>query len=409
MRSVLSSLAAALGCTMFFAGCSSGGVTTPPPVRSLTKNEAAIVTADNAFGLRLFRALEQDKHGENVLVSPLSVSMALGMTLNGARGQTADVMRASLALNGLGSDEINAAYRTLIDLLRSVDPKVTFEIANSIWYRPDLQVLPAFIDVNRANFDAEVTSLDFGGPDAVRRINDWVSQKTHGKIPTIVQQIPRDMVMYLINALYFKGIWTTEFHEDSTKPAAFSLPSGGTRAIELMHRAGAFNYHRDAQVQAVDLPYGYDRYTMTVVLPNPGVDIAALVDGLDDATWNNIVGGLDSAVGTVQMPRLKLSWEERLNDWLVRLGMGVAFSGDADFTGIDANGGLAISEVKHKTYVEINEEGTTAAAVTSVGISRTSAPEKFLMRMDRPFIFAIRERSTGVIMFLGKVMDPAGG
>jgi len=407
MQTILSPLAAALGCAMLVAGCATESLVTPQPVRPLTKNESAIVAADNTFGLGLFRALDRDKRTANVIVSPLSISMALGMTLNGARGATADSMRATLALEGLTQEEINAAYRSLIDLLRSVDPKVTFEIANSIWHRPELTVLPSFTDVNRQYFDAEVTALDFDSPDALNRINGWVSTKTHGKIPTIIDEIPRDMVMYLINALYFKGSWTTEFDPDSTQRAEFTMSSGAKRPIDLMLRSGKFMYHRDATLQAVDLPYGFDRYTMTVLLPNAGVDMASVVDGLDDAAWNRIVTGLDSSDGMVMLPRMKLAWEETLNDWLERMGMSLAFSDRADFSGIDPAGGLAISEVRHKTYIEVDEEGTEAAAVTSVGISRTSLPETFMMRMDRPFLFAIREKSSGAIMFIAKVMDPS--
>lgn len=407
MHTVLSPLAAAVCCTMLFAHCATDAVSTPPPVRALSKNESAIVAADNTFGLRLFRELDLDKRTGNVLVSPLSISMALGMTLNGARGETADSMRSTLALQGLGQDDINASYRTLIDLLRAIDPKVTFEIANSIWYRPELDVLPAFIDVNRQYFDAEVASIDFNSPDALTRINGWVNTNTHGKIPTIIERIPRDMVMYLINALYFKGSWTTQFDPDSTQRADFTLDGGAKRPVDLMYRSGKFVHFGDDQLQAVDLPYGYDRYTMTVLLPHDNVDIASVVDGLDDARWSGIIEGLDSADGSVLLPKLKLEWEETLNDWLKRMGMSVAFSEFADFSGIDARGGLAISEVKHKTFIEVNEEGTEAAAVTSVGVSRTSMPEVFEMRMDRPFIFAIREKISGVIMFIGKVMDPA--
>jgi serine protease inhibitor len=392
---------------MLLASCTTESVITPPPVRPLTKNETAIVTADNTFGLGLFRSLDREKRTENVIVSPLSISMALGMTLNGARGATADSMRATLALHGLGQEEINASYRTLIDLLRSVDPKVTFEIANSIWHRPELAVLPSFIDVNRQYFDAEVNALDFDNPDAKKRINDWVSASTHGKIPTIIEEIPREVVMYLINALYFKGSWTTQFDPDSTKRAEFTLEGGAKKPVDLMFRSGKFKYHRDEMLQAVDLPYGFDRYTMTVLLPKEGLDMASVVDGLDDAAWSRIVAGLDSADGMVFLPKVKLAWEETLNDWLERMGMSIAFSSNADFTGIDSDGGLAISEVRHKTFVEINEEGTEAAAVTSVAISRTSAPERFMMRMDRPYIFVIREKSSGVIMFIGKVMDPS--
>jgi serpin B len=402
MRTILVSLASAL----LFAHCASDAVNTAPPTRPLTRSEAQLVASDNTFGLRLFRELARDRRDENVFVSPLSVSMALGMTLNGARGATADSMRAALALNGLDQAEINASYRTLIDLLRGLDPGVVFEIANSIWHRTDLAVEPAFIDANRASFDAEVTALDFTAPDAVDRINAWVDAKTHGRIETIVDAIPPDAVMYLIDALYFKGSWSTRFDRDSTRRADFTTLAGAKSPVDLMYRSGSFLHYRDTQLQAVDLPYGFDRYTMTVLLPNDSVDIDAVVAALDDTRWRAITDGLDSALGAVWLPRLKLAWEDHLNDWLRRMGMDIAFTDRADFTGIDRRGGIAISDVRHKTFVEINEEGTEAAAVTSVEMTRTSVPETFTMRMDRPFVFAIREKTSGTIMFVGKIVAP---
>jgi serine protease inhibitor len=400
------SLLAALASATILTNCSPNAVNTPPPTRPLTRSEAAIVTADNTFGLDLFRQLEREKRGENVFISPLSISMALGMTLNGARGATLDSMRSTLALHGLGQEEINGSYRTLIDLLHGLDPRVTFEIANSIWYRPELAVLPAFIDANRTSFDAEVTPLDFTAPDAKDRINGWVSSKTHGRIPTIVDEIPRDAVMYLINALYFKGSWATQFDPDSTQRGEFTRLDGSKKPVDLMFRSGRFSYHENPQYQVVDLPYGFDRYSMTVILPKPGVDVNTVVNALDNGSWTSMTASLDSAAGMIFLPKMKLEWKESLNEWLKRMGMSIAFDDRADFTGIDANGGLAISDVRHKTFVEINEEGTEAAAVTSVEISRTSVPLLFTMRMDRPFIFAIREKTSGTIMFIGKVVDP---
>ena len=401
-RSVL----AAIGCMTLFAHCSESTVT-PPPARALSRTESAIVNADNSFGLGMLRTLAADKEGENIFISPLSISMALGMTLNGARGETADSMRATLALHGLSQDEINNAYRTLIDLLRGLDPRVTFEIANSIWQRKDFAVEPSFLDLNRRYFDAEVAAIDFESADAVNTINRWVNTATHGRIPTIIDRIPPEMVMYLINALYFKGSWATKFSPDSTRRTDFTREDGTKAAVDLMARSGTFRHMRNQQFQAVDLPYGFDRYTMTVLLPEPGVDVDDVVASLTAERWSQITTALHDAEGEVFLPKLTFTWEEQLNDWLKRMGMSIAFDAQrADFTGINANGGLYISEVRHKTMVEINEEGTEAAAVTSVGVGTVSLPQRFTMRMDRPFIFAIRERTSGTIMFIGKVAEP---
>lgn len=390
-------------------GCSnatSSGEKSPP--RPLSKDEGTVVQADNVFGLELFRRMSSAESDSNLFISPLSVSMALGMALNGANGATRDSMAQVLALNGLTEEQINASYRSLIDLLGSLDPKVTFRIANSVWSRKDLAIQPAFSDALNHYFSAQVTPLDFSSPQASSTINQWVSDATSGRIPSIVpERVPDEMVMYLINAIYFKGTWTVPFDKDLTGNRSFTLASGEVKQVPMMRSAEQeMLTASDDRFQMIDLPYGDGSYSMTVLLPRPEHSVKELISGLDQSTWNEWIGRLHSSEAMLVMPKFTLAYEASLNEILKGMGMSNAFKvGIADFSRISgAPGDLFISEVKHKTFVEVNEEGTEAAAVTSVGIGTTAAP--LPIEVNRPFLFAIREHHSGTILFIGTIFDP---
>jgi serpin B len=334
--------------------------------------------------------------------------MALGMTLNGANGSTRDSMIRTLEFSGLTQKDINASYKSLIALLTGIDPKVKFQIANSIWYRPDLRVEQAFKDANKEYFNAEINSIDFGSADAPNIINGWVNQNTNGKITEIVPKpIPRDMVMYLINAIYFKGTWTYKFDPSNTRDDTFTLLSGSKTTCKMMGLKATLKYSATDQCQLVELPYGDAGFSMTVVLPKSGTSIDDFVAKLTQQQWDLWVAGLAAKEGDIFLPKFKLEYAKKLNDVLKAMGMSIAFSPSyADFTNIDVRGGLFISEVQHKTFVQVDEEGTEAAAVTSVGVGRTSIGDNFVMRVDRPFLFVIRENNTGTILFIGKIVQP---
>ena len=388
------------------AGCSTTVSTNDPP-RTLSRQEVAIVEADNTFGLRLLRTLNSERGDENLFISPLSVSMALGMTLNGAAGTTRDSMEHTLALNGLTSTEINEAYRSLKSLLTGLDPLVKFSIANSIWYRDGLPVEQEFISTNATYFDAVTSGLDFNSPNAAPRINQWVEENTAGKIKKIAPDpIPHDLVMFLINAIYFKGTWTSRFDTKATQDAEFTMADGGKTPVKLMYQKNSkLRYYGDAEMKMVELPYGNGRFSMVIAMPSGSQTLDGMISSLDSPTWNRWMGMLHEGEGEIYLPRFSITWEGALKGALKRLGMGPAFTDTADFTRMSAPGGLFISEVRHKTFVEVNEEGTEAAAVTSVEMAPTSAGG-FVLRADRPFLFAIRESHTGSILFAGKVMKP---
>jgi serpin B len=324
-------------------------------------------------------------------------------------------MKQTLQLVGLTEEEINQSYRSLIDLLTTLDPKVVFQIANSIWYRDTFPISQSFIDLNQEYFDAEVTGLDFNNSNAANIINQWVSANTNGRIDSIVDPpIDALTVMILINAIYFKGDWTYKFDTALTANDQFTLPDGSTKQIPMMNQdEGTFPYFENDDFQAVDLAYGDSLFSMTIILPKPGIDLDAMIASLDKATWEGWVNQLyPQEFAVLQMPRFELEYEVKLNDILSTLGMEIAFDpNNANFSrmrdGTIFLDNLYISGVKHKTYVKVDEDGTEAAAVTSVTVGATSVPVNIVMRINRPFIFVIKERFSGTILFIGKVVDPA--
>jgi len=391
-----------------FMQCSTHSVSPDPKVsRELTPAERTLVQSDNKFGLKLFKEVIKEEKDKNVFISPLSVSMALGMTYNGANGSTQEAMQKTLELDGLTIQEVNESYKSLIDLLKGLDPKVRFQIANSIWYRRSLTFEEEFINLNRTYFNAEVSGLDFSDLKAVDIINGWVDKNTNGKIKEIVDP-PIDplTVMFLINAIYFKGFWTYKFDKSLTKDDWFTLPDGSKKPCKMMIQDGEFQYFHNADFQAIDLPYGDGDFSMTIFLPNPQKDIDSLIAEFNQENWSLWINSFSKQEMTLEFPKFTLEYELKLNDVLTALGMGIAFDPDqADFTKMyKGPEPLFISQVKHKTYVEVNEEGTEAAAVTSVEIMTTGLPP--LMRVDRPFVFVIRENKSQTILFMGKIVEP---
>jgi serpin B len=264
--------------------------------------------------------------------------------------------------------------------------------------------------VNREYFDAEVTALDFASPSAAPTINAWVNDKTNGLITEIVDDpIAVNLVMFLINAIYFKGDWTFQFDKDLTDDAPFYLEDGGQVQVPMMRTSGEIEigHYRDDEVEAIDLTYGGKAYSMTIVMPTGDGGVSTLVQSLDAARWAEIIDGLTTSEWEVWMPKYTLEYELELSEVLKALGMEIAFDElNADFSKI-SDWQTFISAVKHKTFVDVNEEGTEAAAVTSVEVGVVSAPPAVIV--DRPFVFAIREKFSGTIVFMGKIMNPVGG
>src|SRR6266545_2492520 len=406
----------AIPLVLLAVGCAKDPVGPPPRItalpRALTTQEAQLIEADNRFAIKLLKQATADTRDTlpNLFVSPLSVAMALAMTYNGAAGTTEDSMRATLELDGMSVAEVNESYRSLIELLRQLDPHVRFQIANSIWYKEGYTIEQPFLDANRTYYDATVSALDFASPDATATINAWVNTETNGKIDKIVDVIPDGMRLYLIDAIHFKGDWTKQFDPKLTQPRSFLLPDGSSVNVPTMTYGLAVDlrlaYHPNAVV--VDLPYGGTPFSMTIVLPRDTSNVDHLVDGLTPEQWHEWTDNLHTGEAELYLPKFKLTNDLGLIPTLAALGMGIAFGCEpltADFTRIHTPSELCITEVKHKSYVDVNEEGTEAAAVTSVGVGLTSVPPA--IRIDRPFIFALRENLSGTILFMGVIRHPS--
>ena len=395
------------------AGCGDSPTGPPPGVneitrlpRALSAAEVDVVGASNRFAFGLFA--EANRPGANLFLSPLSASMALGMTMNGAAGETWNQMRDVLGFGGLAEEEINAAYESLLELLVGLDPAVETAVGNSVWTRQGFPVHADFLAAVRETFDAEVAELDFANPAASERINEWVRAATNGRIEDIVPSpIPGAVVMYLINAIYFKAPWTFQFDPSDTRSEPFHGDDGSARTVPLMTLRKALPYLENDRFQAVDLPYGGSAFSMSVLLPRPGVSVDDLAASLDAEQWEDIVSGLRETDLQLFLPRFRLAHERTLNDDLAALGMVDAFDHRADLTRLSPVGGLWISSVKQKSWVDVNEEGTEAAAATVVTVVESAVP--FVVRADRPFLFFIRERFSGTILFAGKLASPPPG
>ncbi|MEM9886435.1 MAG: serpin family protein [Bacteroidota bacterium] len=402
-------------CTLLLLQCTT--TDTPAPSRSSDQLDCVenplpcdLVNTINDFGFEVFQGLHQAKPAENSFISPLSISTALSMVLNGAEGDTKTAIQNTLNLKDWQLDEINKAYLVLLSQLPNLDENVKLQIANSIWYREGFEVLPDFLDVNSEFFKSEIEKLDFTKPEAVEIINAWVEDKTEGLIDKILEEIPADAVMYLINAIYFKGEWTNAFNPEMNYENTFFAADGQSEQVEYMTLGKRdFAYFEDESMQAISLPYGDSLYSMNIFLPKEGESMDALISSLNVTDWNAWQTMYDTTEVLFAMPKFELAYEKKLNQILTDLGMEIAFSGKADFSKINEQGGLKISEVRHKSFITVDEKGTEAAAVTIIGIEATSIPAYAVMEVNRPFVFVIRDHESNSVLFIGKVLNPSKG
>ena len=401
------------------AGCTSSGNEPDPkpnpgitedttrhitPVIPVELKKAEKVTRDNAFTFDLLRAVRKHSKDANVFISPLSVSMALNMTLNGAVGATADEMRTALREAGYTTADINAYSRELREALLRADPKTTIGIANSIWYRQGATIKAPFLEANRTYYDAEVEALDFTSPTAVSTINGWCARKTNNRIKKILGEIPSNAFMYLINAVYFKGTWTTRFEKKHTFSTDFHRADGSTQKVQMMNLKDTFRCASSDVCDYLEMDYGNHAFSMVVMLPKDGKTTRDVIAAMDGKKWAEAMQSLTLEEIHVFLPRFKAECEYKMHKQILpEMGMKLPFNPEqADLSGMADVAGLCISSVIHKTFVQVDEEGTEAAAVTSVGVEVGSNESPFFI-VDRPFIFAIREKSTGVILFVGEI------
>lgn len=374
-----------------------------------TSLDTKFISANSKFGFNLFSQLLAQDSNKNIFFSPSSISLALAMTYNGASGSTQESIAKALQLQGMDLQQINYNYSQLKSSLEKTDPKVTLNIANSLWANKNANLKADFIKNNQDFYQAKVTNLNFSDSQAPNIINNWVEDNTEGKIKKIVDKIESDQLLFLLNAIYFKGSWTKEFDPEKTDDLPFYLSSGEEKLYPTMSQSGNYKYYETEDFQSVSLPYGENgRLSFYIFLPKQNSDLASFYANLNVSNWEKWMSLFTKREGSIRLPRFKMDYEVSLNDALTALGMGEAFSNSADFSNMGNN--LTISEVKHKTFVEVNEEGTEAAATTSVGIQLTSAelssPEPFRMIVNRPFFFTIRDNQTGSVLFMGSMVEP---
>jgi serine protease inhibitor len=364
-----------------------------------------LTAANGDFAIKLFKQLHLGEPNVNIFVSPFSISTALTMTLNGANGQTLDDMRNTLEIADLEMPSVNDSYKQLLAALPALDPKTKLKLANSIWPEKDFPVLPAFLDLNANYFNSQVIPVNFKDPAVIAQVNKWIGENTDGLIKEALKELPPDVVMLLINAIYFKGAWQTEFDKKNTHKTNF-YAVGGPVQVDMMHIPESdFPYFSNDLFQAIDLPYGDSIFSMTVLLPHEGHTVQEVIDAMSPQNWNLWLNALSTQSVQLFLPKFKMEYGKKLKRTLSDMGMQVAFSNAADFSKMIDGGGVFIDEVIHKAFVEVNEEGTEAAAVTIVIMTKdASAIAKPTVRVDRPFVFVIRDNNTKSVLFIGKVM-----
>lgn len=377
---------------------------TNPEVKSVNiSSEFAAKTSNFAFDF--WKNLQADESvDKNYFISPLSLHIALGMLLNGADTDTKKEIQKVLGLENQSMEEINKTYLELIENLPKVDPKVVNTIANSIWHDKNFTSEQTFIDNLTSSFKARLYNEDFGNPATVDKINKWASDNTNTKIKKILEQIEPSQVMFLINALYFKGDWTKEFKTENTQKAEF-VGTNTTKMVDMMNQTTEFKYADLKDYQLVELPYGSEKYTMNIVLPK-NTSIENVVKNLNAATWQSAQNSLTKRKVVVGLPKFKIEYSKKLNGILQQMGMVKAFSDQADLSKIAKPAGkLKVGFVKQDTFVAVNEKGTEAAAVTTIGIEVTSLPVYPEIICNKPFAFLITEKTSNTIMFIGKVSN----
>ena len=368
-----------------------------------------IVEPNNELGYKLLKEIEADDDG-NLFISPTSLMMALAMVYNGADGVTKEEISKALQMEGIDPTDLNKANASFMTMLNKDNDAIQLQVANSIWLNDQYKFQDEFANLSKDYFNAKIEEIDITSNDSPKQINDWVEKATYGKIDKMVDEpLDDNLVAMLLNAIYFKGDWTYPFDKKETEEKAFYLNDGNEKDVPFMKLQEKLLYTANSEFQAIQLPYADGEMSMTVILPNEGVGLDEFQSTLTNGKWEEIQSGMNSMRGTILLPKFKMSYETELNDALEALGMVSAFSDNADFSKmVEGDASLFISKVKQKTYIDVNEEGTEAAAVTGIQVDTASAPidDPFVMDVNRPFFFAITDDVTGVVLFMGVVANP---
>jgi serpin B len=362
--------------------------------------------AANDLGFRLLSYLTaaEDAAGKNVFLSPFSIAIALAMTFNGADGRAKEALNGLLALDGSSLKELNESNATFLAMRNTLD-RVTLAMANSIWVMTGYALAPAFVRTIADHYAGKVANQDFSVPeDAARVINQWVAKQTQEKIQNLLSpEHVKDAILVLVNATYFKGIWTNQFAKELTSKRIFTCADGSRKRLPMMRQSGTWRYSENETFQGIVLPYGERRVSMHLLLPKADVPLDTFQEYFNLERWKEWTLFAKPAEGHLLLPRFKARYKEDLVHALVSLG-GEGFRGPA-FPGMGV-GDLRISAVIHEAVLEVDEEGSEAAATAAVRTPGGDLSHRFSMAVDRPFFSAICDQKTGVILFMGWVLDP---
>lgn len=373
-----------------------------PIVKELSVNEAEIASSANNFAFDLMTEIERNSPDENYFISSFSISTALSMVMNGASETSQEAFIQALGLAGVSPDVINESYKSLVKYIYSQDPSVTLNVANSNWYSNEYTINSDFAEVLMSYYNAEVFESDFGSLETLDELNGWIEDETNGKIKNVLDAINPDDVMFLINAIYFKANWTTQFDSNRTRDLAFTLKNNESIDVPMMVAEVKhwWSYDNTLKAQVIEVPYGNENYAFTIVMPDDASEISNLVSRIDANDLQRVLADSTTLVRDLYLPKFELAFKADLIDNLVNMGM--------PLRGLDnlfeEEPPLAISKVIHQSFLEVNEEGSEAAAATVVGIELLSVPAS--THVNQPFIFLIRERNSGTILFSGKLLDP---
>ena len=388
----------------FLLGCDSTDDTPSFENDALeTAAAKALVSQNNQFAMDFFRKISEKETEENYMVSPLSLSMALGMVHNGADGDTKLAFDNVLG-KGASLNELNQFNENLRRSLTTKIEGTAMNLANAIWIQEDFPVDDTFLEINQNVYEAEVANINFRNPEATTIVNNWVERNTDGAIEELVKEFTPGTRLFLANALYFKSQWKYRFKIDNTRNALFHTSPENAVEVPIMNMNAEVPFFANETFKSIILPYKKERFEMVLILPNHGLTTYDILDGMTGENLELWLGEYNLSELQIGVPKFKMEYENLLNDELKDMGLEIAFSANADLGGISPGASLQISRVLQKTFIEVNEEGTEAAAATGVEIVETSAPPSFIA--NRPFLYMIRDRYTGSVLFIGRVGLP---
>ena len=378
----------------------------PVPI-TLTANQLSLITSENSFSFDIFKkVLENSAESDNIIISPISISSALSMTVNGSNGATRDSMLSALRMNGLTPEIINNSYKDLTAALLSVDKRDLITVANSVWTENNFVVKKPFSDILSQYYNAESKSFDISDPTVPKQVNSWIENKTNGLIKNMVDQLDPSTVMLLINAIYFKGKWNSQFDKVNTVPGPFYKSDGTTVQAQMMKQTSEYNIYNGEGFTLAEFPYGQGNFVMDVIIPTEKNGLKTIASLMTDNNLNAWLHQMGKRKTELSFPKFKYGYKKELKDILETMGMSIAFSDKADFSNI-SDFATQLSFVLHQAFIETNEEGTEAAAATVVGIIATSMPAgPLVLNIDHSFLYLIRETTTNSILFMGRVADP---